>query len=177
MNQINESISPRYNENEAGISLIEIIAALSIIAAIVVGSLALFSAASSSQSSNQLVQDVLSVQTAVKQLWQGQGTYGTGSLNGVLISAKKLPSTIRVSGATLTHVLNGTVAVTGAGATFTIALDNIPQDICVSLLSSSTGWAQIQGTAGGPVTTFPISPVTAVSSCGAAPGTITYTSN
>jgi type II secretory pathway pseudopilin PulG len=167
----------RRHHPEAGISLIEIIAALSIIAAIVVGSLALFGAASSSQASNQLVQDTLAVQTAVKQLWQGQGNYGAASLNGTLVSAKRLPTTIKVVGANLTHVLNGAVNITGANAQFTIALGNIPQDVCVSLLSSASGWASIQGTAGGAITTFPISPVTATGSCGAAAGTVTFTSD
>jgi hypothetical protein len=159
---------------EAGVTLMEMIAALSVIAVITIGSLALYNAATSSQSSTQLVQDVTAVRAAVKGLWLGQGSYGVAAgtnLDATLISSRRLPSTLRNSSGTLYHVLNGTVSVTGFPTTFEIVLTNISTDVCLTLLTNTTGWTQVQVNALTAITAFPITPATAAAAtaCGATP--------
>lgn len=169
----------REKRSQAGVTLMEMIAALAIIAIIIIGSLALYNAATSSQSSTQLVQDMTSVRAAVRQLWLGQGQYGVAggtNLNATLIASNKLPNTLRVNGAVLTHVLNGTLTVTGFPAQFTIAVTNISADVCLTLLTNTTGWTQIQVGAGAPIVALPIAPAVAAGACGGVTNTITFTS-
>ncbi len=178
----NQDISnavPYTTTSESGVTLMEMIAALAIIAVIIVGSLALYTAATSSQSSTQLVSDVTAVRSAVKQLYLGQGSYGTGSLATTLIAAKRLPTTIKSDGGTppaLTHQSGSAVTVTGAGATFTVKVGSVAPDVCIPLLTNTDGWTSI--TVGSTtLTSLPASPSTAATTCGAAAADMTFTSN
>lgn len=174
---------PHTKKSQAGVTLMEMIAALAIIAIIIVGSLALYNAAQSSQASTQMVQDLTSVRAAVKQLWLGQGAYGTGggtNLNDTLVASNRLPTTIRVDTTTtpdtLYSVLNGTFTITGFPTTFTIAVTNVPDDVCMTLLTNTTGWTQVVvSVSSTTITAFPITPAQAATACSGTT-TLTYTS-
>lgn len=175
-----ENVEPYKTTSQSGVTLMEMIAALAIIAVIIVGSLALYNAATSSQSSTQMVQDVTTLRAATKQLFLGQGTYGAAGtdLGATLQAANRLPSTIKTNAAgALTHQLNGTVVITAAGATFTIAINNIPSDVCIPLLTNTSGWNSVQVDANAAITVFPIAPAAAANACGAGTVTLTFTSN
>lgn len=175
MKQQNEKLHP-----EAGVTLMELIAALAIMSVIIIGALALYTSANTSQAATQLVQDTTSIRSAVKVLYQGQGTYTTAVLNDQLVAAKRVPTTIKIDTSTtpdtLTHGLNGTITVTGATASFTVALTNIPPETCIPLLTTSQGWLTYQIDAAA-AAAFPVTPATAVTACGAAPVTVTLTGN
>lgn len=162
----------------AGMTLIEIIAALAIIAVVVVGALKLFESASSSNNATQMLEDLTAIRSATQQLYLGQGGYGTASLNSVLNTANKIPSDLTYSGGTISTPLGGTLAVTGATTTFRIALTNVPADVCTDLLTNSAnGWASVQVGSGTPISAFPVSPAIATSAgnCGgSAPFSITW---
>jgi prepilin-type N-terminal cleavage/methylation domain-containing protein len=163
---------------QAGMTLIEIIVVLAIGALIIGGALSLYSNASSSQASNQLNSDLTAIRASVKSLYSTQGGFSTASLNSVLINAKKVPTTMSVSGPTINHTLNGTLTVTGATNNFTMAVTNIETDVCVALLSAASGFTSIQVGANAARTTFPIPPATASTDCAALPAqTITFTAN
>lgn len=164
---------------EAGVTLMELIAALSVIAVIIIGALALYGSATTSQSSTQLVSDITAIKSATKQLFMGQGTYGANgtNLNATLIAANKIPSTIKANNGVLTHSMNGTVTVTSNGGTFSIALTNIPVSTCISLLTSAQNWASV--TAPGGQTTaanLPSTPANATARCNAT-GAMTFVSS
>lgn len=185
-----ENTHPYTTTSQSGVTLMEMIAALAIIAVIIVGSLALYNAATSSQSSTQMVQDVTSLRAAVKQIYLGQGSYGTGDLSGVLVKANRLPSTIKAvttttagengasstSSTTFKSVLNGDVTITGSGASFTIKVEKIPSDVCIPLLTNTTGWTEVD-IGSTKITSFPVSAATAATDCGSGDQTITFTSN
>lgn len=169
-------------KKQAGITLMEVIAGLLIIGLVVSGALSLFGNADSSQKSNQMTSDLNALNAATKSLYAGQGGYGTVNLNSVLKTAKRIPSTMSVDAATppvITHSMNGTVTVTGATATFTIAITNIPTDVCINLLSNAaTGWTSVKVGSAAAITTFPIPPATAASATNCAASnanTITFT--
>lgn len=169
-------------KKQAGVTLLELIAALSVLAVIVVGALALYSSATSSQAATQTAQDVTAIRAAVKQLWQGQGTYGAANtnLNDTLVASKRIPTTIRVDTSTtpdtLTHALNGTVNVVSTGSGFTLTLTNIPKDVCIPLLTGATGWTSVKAGTATAITSFPIAPASAVTAC--ATGTdVVFTGN
>lgn len=169
-------------KKQAGVTLMELIAGLSVMAVVVVGALALYNSATSSQRTTQLTQDLAAIRAAVAQMWQGQGSFGTTgtNLNNVLVTAKRIPTTIRVDTATtpntLTHAGNGTVNITSAVTTFNVAITNIEEDICIPLLTGAQGWNSITVTGSTAITAFPIAPATASTAC-AAGTTITFNAN
>lgn len=161
-----------------GVTLMELIASMAIMAILVVGALSMYSIAQSGSNSTQLLRNLNGVSASVKSLYSGQGGYGTASLNATLISAKVVPSDWSTSGTTITHQLNGTVTVTGLTNYFTVAMTSIPSDVCVKLISNSaTGWSSVAVGTGAAITTFPVSPSTAVTNCSGTSNTITFTSN
>lgn len=163
---------------QAGMTLIEVLTSLAIFALVVGGAIALYGSASSSQSTTQFTSDLNSIRTATKSVYFGQGGYGTASLGEVLISGKKVPTTMAITGTApnraINHSLNGTVTVTGATSQFTVAVSNIPTAVCQGL-AAMNGWDSVQ-VGSNAVRTPPVSPSTASSDCSAASAqTITFT--
>ncbi len=158
---------------QAGVTLIELIVGLVIIGLIVSGALALFASAQSSQSSTQMVQDVISIRSNTKSLFMGQGSFGTAgtNLNNILVTAKRIPSTIRIDTTTtpntLTHQLNGTVNIVsaGGGQSFTVTLTAVPADVCIPLMTGAQSWLSVKGGTATARTTFPIPAATATADC------------
>lgn len=162
---------------QAGITLIELGVSLAIFALIIAGALSLYNMNATSQKSNQLISDMTGLRGAVKGWYSQAGSYGTGSLNSILITAKKIPTTMIVSGSTINHVAGGTVDVTGNTATFSITLTNISTDICSNLITTATGFSSIQVGSNPARTIFPITPPQAAADCSTAdPQTIVFTS-
>lgn len=163
----------KFGIKQAGVTLIELIVGLVIVGLIVAGALALFASAQSSQSSTQMIQDVVAISSNTKSLFLGQGTYGTtgSNLNSILVTAKRIPTTIKVNSAvtpnTLTHPLNGTINVTssGAGQTYTITVTNVPEDVCLPLITGTQNWVSVKAGTAAARTTFPITPVVAAADC------------
>lgn len=165
-------------QRQTGFSLIELMIVLGIGALMLAGGLALSNTAGSSQSSSQLTSDLVAIKTSVKQLYSGQGGYGAVSLNSVLIASNKIPTTMTVSGSTITHQLNGTLTVTGNTSTFDTAITNIATDVCVNIVAVVSGYTQIKVGANAARTTVPFSPANAATDCSAAANqTITFSAS
>lgn len=164
---------------QAGMTLMELIASLAVIAVVIVGAVALYGNASSSASSVTMTKDIMAIRSAAQQLFQGQGGYGTASINATLITANKIPGDLSISGTTISTPLGGTLTVTGATSAITLAITNVPADVCTQLLTNlATGWASVQVGSSAALTTFPVSPAiaTAAANCGGtAPFAITWT--
>jgi hypothetical protein len=129
---------------QAGASLLEAIAFLGVAATIIVGAVALLSNAFSSARSNRSQEEVTAISTGVKRLFMSQaGAYGTGSINEALIRARVFPSTLAVAGTAVTNAWNGAVDVIGNTATFDISYANVPQEVCVELVSTSGQWIAV----------------------------------
>lgn len=156
---------------QAGVTLMELIAALAVMAVVVVGAIALYTSASSSERATTMGRDLLAVQAATKTIYSGQGTYGASgtNLNGVLVTAKKIPTTIKVDAATtpptLTHQSNGTVNVASTGTSFSVTMTSITEDLCVQMMSGASGWASVKAGTATARTSFPIAPADAAADC------------
>lgn len=160
---------------QAGLTLIELSVSLAVAAVFIGGVLSLYKAASGGQRSTQIITDVQSIRAAVRQMWDGQGSFGTGNLNQTLINAERVPGAVRINGTTLNHSQNGEIRVQGAGTTFTIELTNIDPGTCTSLVLGNAGWSAIQ--VGGTALTLPVSPDGASSACSNnSAQTVTFTS-
>lgn len=165
-------------KSQAGLTLIELISALGIGALVMVGALSLYNNASSTQAATQLTSDLTAIKASVKQLYAGQGGYGVASLNSILITSNKIPTTMTTATPVITHQLNGLLTVTGNTSTFDMAITNIATDVCVSIVSAASGYSQVKVGANAARTTVPFSPANAATDCGAlANQTITLTSS
>jgi type II secretory pathway pseudopilin PulG len=162
--------APAGLRRQAGLTLIEAISALAIFAVVIGGAIALYRSGQSSQNTTQFSSDLNALKAAAKTLFFGQGGYGTGSLNEVMINGNKVPTTMSITGTApsrvINHALNGTLAVAGATSQFTITTSAIPTDVCIGL-ALLTGWDSIKvGTAA--ARTPPVSPANASADCSAA---------
>ena len=160
---------------QAGLTLLEAIAFLGISVLVIGGALAMYSSASSSQSTGQTVNEYQSFKTAVKSLYTTPSGYGTASLNPVLVNAKKVPSTLNATPpSTITNVWAGSVVAQGVTSTFYVSYDKVPKDVCVGMIPAITGsndWRGYNvvaaGSAVGAMTaiTTPVAPATSATAC------------
>jgi hypothetical protein len=154
-----------YLRKQQGASLLEGIAYLGIAALVVLGAVSLLTGASASAKANQTSSELVALRTAVKKLYAGQA-YPTGSLTGFLTTAKAVPSTLQVSGTSITNSFGGAVTVEGtSSATFTVTYNNVPQDVCVSVLSGMTGWRSVRQGNGSLEESFPLTAADATAVC------------
>jgi hypothetical protein len=135
---MNHRPSNANRSRQRGVSLLEVIAYLGVAATIIVGAVALLTNAFSGARSNRAQEELAAISTGVKRLFMSQpGAYGTGSLNDSLISAKVFPTTLVVEGSNVRNGWGGNVTVTGNTPTFDIGYDNVPQEVCVEMLSTA----------------------------------------
>jgi len=165
---------------QSGFTLLEMIAVIALGAVLIAGALKLFNSSTSKSNSLAMAIDLNALRTNTQSLYNGQGGYGTGVLNQTLITASQVPTDLTVSGSSITTSNGGAFTITGATNAFTIALSNLPSDVCSSMVAnSSTGWKSVQVGTGAAITAFPVSPDTATSdsNCGGTPPfTVTWTS-
>jgi hypothetical protein len=168
---------PPYLPRQRGASLLEGIAYLGIAAIVVLGAVSLLTNAFGSAESNRTSEEVTSIRTAVRKLYMGQ-PYTAAVLNPTVSSAGVFPATLQ-SGAlgAVTNAWGGAVVVTGTGPTFTVSYAAVPQDVCITTLSTASGWTQVAVNGAAPLQQFPITPATAAGAtgCGLPANTIVFT--
>lgn len=150
------------NIGQKGMTLIEVMVALSIFALVVAGALSLFTSAQSTQSATTLKTDVNAIRSAVRNLYFAQGTYGVAAtvLTPVVVAARKVPTTMATTSQTITSSVNsGAVAVIAQGANFDISVANVPAEICAGMITGVNGWVSITVTAGTGTATAAAQPV------------------
>jgi type II secretory pathway pseudopilin PulG len=168
----NSAVVSRHSR-QRGASLLEGLAYLGIAAIVILGAVSLLGGAFGNAQSNQASQEIVSLRTAARKLFASQ-TFpaGAGVVGQNLITARAVPGTLTINGTNMTNAWGGAVTVTGnggAGGTnqFTIAYANVPQDVCINIVSGATGWTQISR-AGNDITTFPVTTAAASTACAAA---------
>lgn len=132
-----------FRTRQKGLTLIELIAGLAIVAAVVVGALSLFGTTSSAQKAMQMTTEIQGIRSAMGKLYSGTGTYGTVNMNSVLINAGKIPTTLKVTGTTISHGFGGDVNVMGADRFYYIAISGMPQEACMEVAGGSGTWDAI----------------------------------
>ena len=168
---VNHKTVMRHKFRQAGVTLMELIASLAVMAVVVTGAIALYSSASTSERSTSMSRDLTAIQSAAKTIFSGQGTYGAAgtNLNDTLVVAKKVPTTISVdTGSTpnvLTHQANGTTNIVSTGSSFSITLTNMDPELCVPMMTGASGWTSVQVGTAAARTAFPVAPATAAADC------------
>jgi hypothetical protein len=163
--QIQAKQRPGFPSRQCGASLLEGIAYLGIAAVVVLGAVSLLGGAFSSAKSNQATEEAVAMRTAVRKLYIGQ-SYPVESLLPSLIAANAIPGTLAKNTAdnTLKNSWGGAVTVMGTATGFEITYAAVPKDVCVSLVSGSSGWIEIkQGSKA--ITAFPVSVSDATAVC------------
>ncbi|MBN3819072.1 pilus assembly protein [Paraburkholderia sp. Se-20369] len=172
----NEPAFCRRHRKQRGASLLESIAYLGVAAIVIVGAIALLGSAFSSANTNRLAEELNAIQTGTKKLYMGQvNNFGKDSMNANLIAAKVFPSTLPTSESNVvSNAWGGTVTVTGAGQTFTVAYTNVPRDVCINTLTAGGNWKSVS--IGKDPILYPVTPSAATANC-ADNATVTWTSN
>ena len=159
-------------KRQAGMTMMEIIAVMGIIVAVVVGALSLFTSVQSNNSAVTVLKDIVAIRTAVQQMYIGQGEYSGNNtqVNEQLYDAKTVLSSMTwQSNKTIRTSWDGTLKFSADGnkpQNFKITLTKVPVDICAQLVSSaSNGWKSVQIGGNMPQTTFPVTPATARNNC------------
>ncbi|RJF96857.1 pilus assembly protein [Noviherbaspirillum cavernae] len=155
-----------YGKWQRGASLLEGIAYLGIAAIVILGAVSLLSSAFGNAQSNRALEEIVSIRTAVRKLYAGQQY--TTNMTSILKDAKAFPATISPNASgTMMNAWNGAVTVTGAHPYFTITYNNVPKDVCISLISGATGWTQISQGSGSSnaITIFPAKASEASTTC------------
>ena len=169
---------PQKLARQRGASLLEGIAYLGIAALVVLGAVSLLTGAFGSAKGNQTSEEVIALRTAVRKMYAGQPYNADAFIMNNLITARAIPNTLVVTGAaTVGNGWGGTVTITGtAPGTFTITYTNVPQDVCVSVVSGANGWTLITGLAGAnPIAAFPATASNATALCTTNANTIIFT--
>jgi PilS N terminal len=155
------SLRPR--RAQRGVSLLEAIAYLGVAATIIVGAVALLGNAFSGARANRAQEELTAISTGVKRLYMSQaGAFGVGDLNETLANAKIFPSTLAVSGADVLNAWNGAVTVTGNTTLFSISYANVPQEVCIELVSTTSQFISVAANGGAAL----VPPVTVAQAAG-----------
>lgn len=160
---------------QRGASLLEGIAYLAIASTVILGAVSLLTGAFGNAQANRANEEIISLRTAARKMYSGQ-TYP--AVMDALITANAVPATLKVdaSAKTITNAWGGAVSVDGVagGGTFTISYSDVPQDVCINLVSGASGWVKIAGGGSTEVTTFPATADSAVAAC-ATTNTLVFT--
>jgi prepilin-type N-terminal cleavage/methylation domain-containing protein len=155
------------NIRQRGISLIEVLASIAIMALIIAGAVSLFSSAESSQRANNFLLDLTQVRTVVKKMYANQSDYGTADITNALRNSGMLPTRmVNRNNAIFYEITGGAVTVTGAGATFTVTFTNVPGSACNSVIGAlqANTWSRVRmGTA--TAIDIPVNPATTAAQC------------
>jgi Tfp pilus assembly protein PilW len=163
---------------QRGASLLEAIAYLGVAALVVLAAVSLLQNAFGSARSNQTTEEITGLRTNVRKMYAGQ-PYNDTAMLANLITAKAIPGTLSVASGVISNTWGGTVtpASTAAG-TFTITYTQMPQDVCMNVVSGATGWTRIAGAAdANPITAFPAAAASAATLCNSGSNTVVFTAN
>ena len=157
-------------KKQRGTTLIGAIAAMGVMSSVTVGAVSLLGSATASANANQMMVDVSVIRERVAQLYgrTGYDCDGCGNMNAALVAAGVFPTALfKVSedGQTITDPWGGTVTVRGGSGNFSIAITQVPQDVCVLVTPfADSSYTKIRVN-GNDELALPVRPETAVVDC------------
>lgn len=109
-----------------GVTLLEIMLVLAIAAMVIVMSIRYYQNATSSQQTNAVLEQVLSMAAAADNLSQGSGTYSqaTSTNIGNIVGSANMKTPWATTGA---------FSFSGSGGTLTITVNSLPKAVCTAL--------------------------------------------
>lgn len=167
---------PGHRVRQRGASLLEGIAYLGIAALVILGAVSLLASAFGNAQANRATEEVISLRTAVRKLYSGQAYPVGTAVRDTLFAAGAIPGTLNRNPVdrTIANSWGGAVTIIGAGATFNVAYANVPQDVCVNMLSGASGWNLVAGN-GANTDVMPVTAARATDICTQPNNNITFT--
>lgn len=152
-----------------GISLIEVLASIAIIALIIAGAVSLFSSAESAQRANNMLVDLTQVRTVIKKMYANRTDYTSGDITTALQNSGMLPTRMTRDGnnnSIIYEITGGTVTVKGTGATFTVTFTQVPASACNTVIGAlqANTWSNVKMGAN-PVRAIPVDPAAVAAEC------------
>ena len=118
-----------------GLTLIEVLLVLGLMALAIVAAVLYFNSTSNTQRTNEALTQIQSYSTGIKSLSSGQSSYGNNTdLVPVAIGGGIAPRNA-VNGTVLVNPWGGPTTITGLNNTFRISMTGVPQESCVRLVS------------------------------------------
>ena len=163
---------------QRGASLLEAIAYLGVAAIVVLAAVSLLQNAFGSARSNQTTEEITGLRTNIRKMYAGQ-PYNDPAMLANLITARAIPGTLTVANGVINNTWGGIVTpASNAAGTFTITYTNVPQDVCMNVVSGATGWTQIaDGQGNHAIAAFPAAAAAAAALCNAAANDIAFTAD
>lgn len=133
--------------------LLEMIAVVAIILALLVGGLVLFNQVSFSARVNDAARQMTSLQTEIRSIFQGQSNF-SGLDNDFVYNAQAYPSDVLFDAdadpVAFRHAFDGdlTFGVGTPANSFTIAMEDVPDAACVRLIQTSASGTGNSGQSG-----------------------------
>ena len=124
------------SHRERGATLIEAVLFTVIALGLITGGVVFFEQASMSAKTNATIRQLASLQSQVRSLHQSQPDFGTADMTTLLITTNAVPSSLQRDTDSdgdpdsIVSNLGGTITVTGATAQFSVAITDVPVDIC-----------------------------------------------
>lgn len=181
--------SLNFNRNTAkGFSLIELLLVLGVLAILLVAAFVVYPQVRDRNQANAEVSNLTTIKANINNLYASRGGNYDGLTNEVAVNARAFPQNMVVGDATAADAVQaawGGVVAVDEGATareFTITYNEVPQGVCLGLVSGAAGnFSGIEvGTGGTSLidSNGQFDPGAAAAACAAADGqTVVFTSN
>lgn len=123
-----------------GFSLLELLLVVAVGAILILAGLSIYRNITNNTQNNEAVRLINVIKQEVTKVYQGQSTYGSTSLEPLLVNMDAIPASSLQGSNIVTPFASGAdaVQVNGAGETFEITFGDVPQDACIRLFTTYT---------------------------------------
>lgn len=117
---------------QAGVTLVEIVMVLAVIAVIILSAAGLFGQAFGTSKTRTETSNIQGLISGVQNVYGTTRDYPAGDMTPTMVSLKAAPAGI-ISAGTLRNSWGGAISVTGSGSAYSISDSGIPKRACVEL--------------------------------------------
>ncbi|MCZ2112709.1 MAG: hypothetical protein LC131_02470 [Anaerolineae bacterium] len=157
---------------QLGLTLVEGMAFLGVAASVLVGTMALYKIADTTQKTTDLQAGLLEMRRIANEYRLGYGSY-TGFTHTLVINSNRVPGGwgVDTTNGWMTHQFNNGAVVAGplsGGATYHVSTASVPSNVCVEMALAANEWTDVLiGPNAATLTTYtvPISAASAETAC------------
>ena len=130
-------------KQQAGATLLELLAFLGIAAIVAVGAISMFRAAQTTAQANDVIAQINGMRSTIETLYQTQASF-LGLSSADIIASKAVPANLRVSAGQIFNGFGGTIGFNGPPDTYLITYTKVPVDVCIKVIARTLkNWRDI----------------------------------